>query len=92
MAFDLCLLVLLVAHASASITCLKVGTTATAQWIDERGLNCSYTSTVGINFGIDQVNNGKYVDHHYCCASRFADAGVSFHSYSCNGRYAVPPM
>ena len=45
--------------ASASITCLKVGAIATAQWTNAAAQMCTWTGTVGSNFGIDTANNGK---------------------------------
>ena len=53
------LAVLVLSPASASITCLKVGATATAKWTNAADENCTWTGTVGSNFGIDPVNGGK---------------------------------
>ena len=54
--------VLLLASATAaSISCLKVGQSATARWTDSTGKTCSWNGVVGSNFGINPVNQGKYV-------------------------------
>ena len=55
------LAVFAVSPAFASIVCLKVGATATARWTNAADSNCTWTGTVGSNFGIDPVNGGKYV-------------------------------
>ena len=47
------------APISASVTCLKVGATATAQWTNEAGEACTWVGTVGSNFGTNNVNNGE---------------------------------
>lgn len=44
---------------SASVTCLKVGSTATAQWTNEAGEACTWVGTVGSNFGMNDVNDGE---------------------------------
>ena len=46
----------------ASITCLKVGTNATAVWTNAKSQSCSWDGIVGSNFGINPVNKGEYVD------------------------------
>ena len=50
----------------AAITCLKPGSTATAKWANASGKSCSWTWTVGSNFGTNSVNGGGWVDsiHH----------------------------
>ena len=47
------------APISASVTCLKVGTTATAQWTNEAGEACTWEGVVGSNFGTNVVNDGE---------------------------------
>lgn len=44
-----------------SVTCLKVGATATATWKDSAGKTCRWTGTVGSNFGTNSVNGGECV-------------------------------
>ena len=44
---------------SASVTCVKVSSTATAQWTNKAGEVCTWTGTVGSNFGMIEVNNGE---------------------------------
>ena len=53
------LAVLALSPASASITCLKAGATATARWTNVADENCTWTGTVGSNFGVNTVNGGK---------------------------------
>lgn len=57
---QLLIAVLLIATspAFASITCLKVGSTATAKWVDGSGKSCSWTGVVGSNFGVNAANQG----------------------------------
>lgn len=47
--------------AARSITCLKVGATATAKWTNAAGKTCSWTGVVGSNFGANSANGGEYV-------------------------------
>lgn len=44
-----------------SVTCLTVGTTATATWTNSAGQTCTYSAVVGGNFGENSVG-GEYVD------------------------------
>lgn len=44
-----------------SVTCLKVGATATATWKNSAGKTCRWTGTVGSNFGTNSVNGGECV-------------------------------
>ena len=48
-----------VAPVSASVTCVKVGSTATARWTNEVGEACSWIGVVGSNFGMNEVNDGE---------------------------------
>ena len=45
----------------AAITCLKVGSTATATWTNAAGRSCRWNGVVGSNFGRNAVNGGEYV-------------------------------
>lgn len=69
------LAILAVSPVSASITCLKVGTAATAKWTNAADKNCTWTGIVGSNFGIDPVNEGKYV-HNPLKSERFLRADI----------------
>lgn len=42
-----------------SVTCLTVGATATASWTNSAGKTCTWTGTVGSNFGTNSVNDGE---------------------------------
>ena len=57
--FNLALVAFALSPASASVTCLKIGTTATATWTNAADKNCTWTGILGSNFGIDPVNQGK---------------------------------
>ena len=54
-------MLLLASVATASITCLKVGETATANWTTKAGETCTWTGTVGSNFGTNPLNGDPYV-------------------------------
>lgn len=45
--------------AEASVTCVKVGATAKATWTNSAGKTCTWTGTVGSNFGTNTVNAGE---------------------------------
>lgn len=47
---------------SVGISCLDVGSTATAQWVNAAGQSCTWTGVVGSNFGISPLNGREYVD------------------------------
>lgn len=44
-----------------SVTCLAVGTTATATWTNSAGQTCTYSAVVGSNFG-ENLAGGEYVN------------------------------
>lgn len=41
------------------VSCLKVGSTATASWTDGAGRKCVWSGVVGGNFGANSVNGGE---------------------------------
>ncbi|KAH8896817.1 hypothetical protein GQ53DRAFT_819076 [Thozetella sp. PMI_491] len=51
-----------------SVTCLKVGATATATWTNAAGQTCKWTGVVGSNFGTNSVNGGDYSCNGRCGA------------------------
>ncbi|KAK3386818.1 hypothetical protein B0H63DRAFT_493435 [Podospora didyma] len=55
---------------SASVTCLKIGATATATWKTDAGVTCKWTGIVGTNFGTNSLGN------EYSCNGR-CGAGCS---------------
>ncbi|USP78104.1 hypothetical protein yc1106_05378 [Curvularia clavata] len=72
---NLCLTALLAIGVSASpvvekrsISCLKVGATATAVWTNAAGKTCRWTGTVGSNFGTNSANGGDYSCNGRCGA------------------------
>ena len=84
---NIALAVVAVSSASASITCLKIGTTATARWTNAAHENCTWTGIVGSNFGIDPVTEGKYVLRSFKSETYFLlTLAVLSNSYACNGR------
>jgi hypothetical protein len=42
-----------------SISCLKVGSTATATWKNAAGKTCRWTGIVGSNFGTNTATGGE---------------------------------
>ncbi|EOA91674.1 uncharacterized protein SETTUDRAFT_86028 [Exserohilum turcica Et28A] len=51
-----------------AITCLTVGSTATATWTNAAGRTCCWTGIVGSNFGVNSVNGGEYSCNGRCGA------------------------
>lgn len=43
-----------------AINCLTVGSTATARWTNSAGKTCTFTGTVGSNFGANPAGSGEY--------------------------------
>lgn len=43
-----------------AVTCLTVGSTATATWTNSAGQTCSFTGVVGSNYGTNSAG-GEYV-------------------------------
>jgi hypothetical protein len=42
-----------------SVTCLKVGATATATWTNSAGQRCSFVGVVGSNYGTNSAGIGE---------------------------------
>lgn len=42
-----------------AVSCLTVGATATAQWTNSAGKTCTWTGTVGSNFGPNPSGSGE---------------------------------
>lgn len=42
-----------------SVTCLKVGATATATWTNSAGQSCSFVGVVGRNYGTNSAGSGE---------------------------------
>lgn len=51
----------LAASHKRSITCLQVGSTATASWTNSAGQKCTFTGVVGSNYGPNPSGSGEYV-------------------------------
>lgn len=48
-------------HQKRSVTCLKVGATATATWTNSDDQTCTYVGVVGSNYGENSSGDGEYV-------------------------------
>lgn len=59
-----------------SVTCLKVGATATATWTNSAGQTCTFTGTVGSNFG-ENASGGEYVTRVGTLLSRATQISMS---------------
>lgn len=42
-----------------AVSCLTVGASATARWTNSAGKTCTYTGTVGSNFGPNPSGSGE---------------------------------
>lgn len=49
-----------VTHQKRSVTCLKVGATATASWTNSADQTCTYVGVVGSNYGENSDGDGEY--------------------------------
>ncbi|PYH31449.1 uncharacterized protein BO87DRAFT_418225 [Aspergillus neoniger CBS 115656] len=49
-----------VTHQKRSVTCLKVGATATATWTNSADQTCTYVGVVGSNYGENSDGDGDY--------------------------------
>lgn len=47
------------ACVEASITCLKVGATATASWTNSEGQTCTFKGIIGSNYGSNSAGSGE---------------------------------
>ncbi|KAK8210715.1 hypothetical protein IWZ01DRAFT_291098 [Phyllosticta capitalensis] len=56
-----------VAVVDASVTCLTVGSSATATWTNSAGQTCSFTGVVGSNYGTNSAG-GEYSCNGRCGA------------------------
>lgn len=45
-----------------AVSCLAVGATATARWTNSAGKACTWTGTVGSNFGPNPSGSGECVE------------------------------
>ncbi|KAG9256532.1 uncharacterized protein F5Z01DRAFT_671788 [Emericellopsis atlantica] len=51
-----------------AISCVSVGTTATARWTNAAGKTCTFTGVVGSNFGASPSGSGDYSCNGRCGA------------------------
>ncbi|KAL6230945.1 hypothetical protein BDW75DRAFT_233996 [Aspergillus navahoensis] len=51
-----------------AITCLTVGSTATATWTNSTGEKCTFTGVVGSNYGTNSAGEGDYSCNGRCGA------------------------
>ncbi|KAF2011439.1 hypothetical protein BU24DRAFT_329012, partial [Aaosphaeria arxii CBS 175.79] len=66
-----------------AVTCLKVGSTATATWTNSAGKTCRWTGTVGSNFGTNSVNGGDYSCNGRCGAGCSGSAVGNAYTQDC---------
>ncbi|KAL5339997.1 hypothetical protein BJX70DRAFT_397236 [Aspergillus crustosus] len=51
-----------------AVTCLTVGSTATARWTNSAGQSCSFAGVVGSNYGTNSAGSGDYSCNGRCGA------------------------
>ncbi|KAL4865504.1 hypothetical protein BDV12DRAFT_200037 [Aspergillus spectabilis] len=51
-----------------AVTCLTVGSTATATWTNSAGQSCSFAGVVGSNYGTNSAGSGDYSCNGRCGA------------------------
>ncbi|PQE07654.1 hydrolytic enzyme protein [Rutstroemia sp. NJR-2017a BBW] len=67
----------------ASVSCLKVGATATASWTNSAGKACSWSGAVGSNFGTNAGNGGDYSCNGRCGAGCSGTALGNYYTQDC---------
>ncbi|RAH46675.1 uncharacterized protein BO95DRAFT_360626 [Aspergillus brunneoviolaceus CBS 621.78] len=65
-----------------SVTCLKVGATATASWTNSAGQSCTYTGVVGSNYGENSAG-GDYSCNGRCGAGCTGTAIGNVYTQDC---------
>ncbi|CAJ2501271.1 Uu.00g041240.m01.CDS01 [Anthostomella pinea] len=68
--------------AKRSITCLKVGATATAKWTNSAGQSCTFTGVVGSNYGTNSAG-GDYSCNGRCGAGCTGTALGNVYAQDC---------
>ncbi|KAE8310294.1 hypothetical protein BDV41DRAFT_397324 [Aspergillus transmontanensis] len=66
-----------------SITCLKVGASATATWTNSAGQTCSFVGVVGSNYGANSAGNGDYSCNGRCGAGCTGTAVGNVYTQDC---------
>ncbi|QSZ36204.1 hypothetical protein DSL72_007330 [Monilinia vaccinii-corymbosi] len=69
--------------AHASVSCLKVGSTAKATWENSASKTCTWTGTVGSNFGINALTAGNYSCNGRCGAGCTGAAVGNYYTQDC---------
>ncbi|KAJ8069555.1 hypothetical protein OCU04_003205 [Sclerotinia nivalis] len=69
--------------AQASVTCVKVGATAKATWTNSAAQTCTWTGTVGGNFGTNTINGGDYSCNGRCGAGCTGVALGNYYTQDC---------
>ncbi|KAB8293710.1 hypothetical protein EYC80_009195 [Monilinia laxa] len=77
------LLLVMTTLAQASVTCVKVGATAKAIWTNSASQTCTWTGTVGSNFGTNAVNGGDYSCNGRCGAGCTGTALGNYYTQDC---------
>ncbi|EPS26413.1 hypothetical protein PDE_01349 [Penicillium oxalicum 114-2] len=70
-------------HSKRSITCLKVGQTATATWTNSAGKRCSFVGVVGSNYGASSSGSGDYSCNGRCGAGCSGTAVGNAYTQDC---------
>ncbi|KAF2765940.1 hypothetical protein EJ03DRAFT_318498 [Teratosphaeria nubilosa] len=66
-----------------SVTCLKVGATATASWTTDAGITCTWSGVVGSNFGLNSINDGDYSCNGRCGSGCTGSAVGNVYTQDC---------
>ncbi|TQN71911.1 hypothetical protein CSHISOI_03591 [Colletotrichum shisoi] len=72
-------------HEKRAITCLKVGSTATASWTNSAGqtFTCTFTGVVGSNYGANLAGSGDYSCNGRCGAGCSGTAIGNVYTQDC---------
>ncbi|KAH8432431.1 uncharacterized protein LDX57_010067 [Aspergillus melleus] len=66
-----------------SITCLQVGSTATASWTNSAGQKCTFSGIVGSNYGTNPSGSGDYSCNGRCGAGCSGSALGNVYTQDC---------
>ncbi|WQF76794.1 hypothetical protein CDEST_01808 [Colletotrichum destructivum] len=70
-------------HEKRAITCLRVGSTATASWTNSAGQTCTFTGVVGSNYGANLAGSGDYSCNGRCGAGCSGTAIGNVYTQDC---------
>ncbi|KAL4751946.1 hypothetical protein BDW72DRAFT_192456 [Aspergillus terricola var. indicus] len=66
-----------------AITCLTVGSTATATWTNSNGQTCTFSGVVGSNYGTNSAGEGDYSCNGRCGAGCTGTAVGNAYTQDC---------